>query len=233
MQDPRLFSPLSKLFELQRFFCYTVRHPQGEDDMSVWKNFKNTASVIALGALMTACDKPGVDQKGEGNGPGTDPVQVTSYSITGKAGSVSFYKADSTVRFWQKVYGETAADDKLVEAKISASTKAKGEIVSFENNLITAENVKEFSNQIVYLKNYELNTGVSVEGKNIGKTSDGKYAIKDMRFSGTKTQILADGANNLNDVLNVVNNSNLKWRLVGDKATGYGGQDKVYSLVVN
>jgi hypothetical protein len=199
--------------------------------MSAWKNFKNTASAIVLGALMTGCDKPGIETGG--GQPGTDPGKVTSYSITGKAGSVSFYKADSTIRFYQNVYGATEADDKLVEAKISASTKAKGDFVSFENNLITPDNVKEFSNELVYLKDYNLGTGVTVEGKNIGKTPDGKFVIKDMHFSGTKTQVLAVGANNLNDVLGVVNNPNLKWRLVGDKATGYGGQDKVYKLAVN
>lgn len=201
--------------------------------MSIARKFRNSVLSLALAVAAIGCGSNEVNPNGGGGTNSGPEPKINSYSVTGKAGTFTFIKTDSTLIIWKKEYGATAADDKIVDMKISVSTKAQGDVVNFESALLKPENIQRFSNHLVSLNDYTLGTVINAGEKNIGKTPDGKNVIKAINLSGLDTKILAEGANSLEEFAGVINNPNLKWKLVGDKATGYGGQDKIYSLVVN
>lgn len=182
-----------------------------------------TLGLIAPAIGMFSC---GDDPITPGGGGGTEPgpkTEIKTISVTGVAGSVDFNKADSSLVFWQK------SGDNLVQATISASTNAKGDDVTLENSLIRNDNVLRSAGQTIYLKTYDKGIAVYAPGKNIGQTEDGLNKVKELRFSGTKLAVYAEGMKNLDDVMNVMENPNLKWKLVGNQVKDSG---KVYKLAV-
>lgn len=187
--------------------------------MSAFNTITKTALGLFVAAGMLACDK---SEPGGGGVIKPEPT-VSTHKLSPELNSLTYNQADSSFIFWQKVYGKTASEpDKIMQISLSASKNAKGDAVSFQNTMITEGNIKESSGNFIALRDYKAGALViSAGNKNIGSTTDGLDKVKSAEFTNLTSEVYLKNASNAQQVMGVLNNPGLTWKMTGKEATGY------------